>query len=286
MGLSVHYTLSLPGDPPLADVEARVYRSASRTLRGAAALLDDSSDEPLRRGVAACRREGLCRCKWVADAWGASDDVAIFVDDEGHAELASVRGERTGFAPYDATAVVSFILRPSPGTETGGLGVARSPMSITVPNAKSAEIEPRTLAIPYARWPWRGRDSIKTQYSGHARFGGIDHFVRSHLTVIAALDAARDEGFELDVVDDGGYFEHRDVEKLLAELARWNHLVARVAGAFSDAFRGRVDGTLASPIAARADFERLEAGPVREERPPRWSPIVEELIDRTRAVRR
>lgn len=277
MGLSVNYSLSLPGDPPLDEVEARVRALHARC--GELPLfwmtrVESLSGESLRRA----REKGY--------VWGASDDVAIHVDGNGHAKLASDRERPTRYPSYDATTVVSFIWRPSPGTETGGLGVARSAMSITVPNAKSPAIEPRTLAIPYARSPWRGRDSIKTQYSGQARFGGIDHFLKSHLTVVAALDAARDEGFELDVFDDGGYFEHRDVDALLAELDRWNHLVARVAGGFIDALRGRVDGTIAAPIAARADFERVEAGPVREERPARWSPIVEELLDRTRAVKR
>ncbi len=58
--------------------------------------------------------------------------------------------------------------------------------------------------------------------------------------------------------DDGKYWRHRSEQKLLAELNKWDELIAGFTGRLSDAL-GEVPGALVAPIKARPDFEHLEA---------------------------
>jgi hypothetical protein len=72
------------------------------------------------------------------------------------------------------------------------------------------------------------------------------------------------------VHDDGGYFESRDEDKLLAELEACNRAVAAIAGHIKDALSRlfRVD-VIEAPITQHPDFERLEAeGRYRPRKPP------------------
>ena len=58
--------------------------------------------------------------------------------------------------------------------------------------------------------------------------------------------------------DDAKYWRHRDEGKLLAELHRWDQLIAGFAGRLGDAL-GDAPGALEAPIKDRPDFEYLEA---------------------------
>src|SRR5205085_10576436 len=79
-------------------------------------------------------------------------------------------------------------------------------------------------------WSWWC--SCKTQYACNT---SEEHFVTVHTSLIAMLDAARDAGLELDVHDEGDYWETRSRGKLLGHVRQMNHLVARLTGALSDA---------------------------------------------------
>ena len=62
------------------------------------------------------------------------------------------------------------------------------------------------------------------------------------------------------VRDEAGYFESRDTTELLQRVAEMNRIVARFAGAFSDAFAEAGGDTkqVQGAIFEHPDFERLE----------------------------
>jgi hypothetical protein len=100
--------------------------------------------------------------------------------------------------------------------------------------------------------------ACKTQYAARADRGGVENFLRAHLAIIAVVDECRRLGMTVKVSDDGGYWRHRNVERLVRELAKWDELVAGFVGQLGDALGDRV-GILVAPIKERSDFEHLEA---------------------------
>ena len=81
-----------------------------------------------------------------------------------------------------------------------------------------------------------------------------EHFIKCHLTVIAGLDLAQSLGLRVEVLDEGGYWEARDVTALLKELHIWNEAIAAFAGSLGDAHGGEVQ----APIKDHPEFELLE----------------------------
>ena len=133
---------------------------------------------------------------------------------------------------------IGFAVSPGRGSEPAALGLARF----------AWEDGP-------SRWSWWC--CCKTQYASAI---GDDHLIQCHTSVIALLDAAKRIGFECDVRDETGYFESRDSADLLRRVAEMNRIVARFAGAFSDAF-GEAGGDtkrVKGAIFEHPDFERLE----------------------------
>jgi hypothetical protein len=98
----------------------------------------------------------------------------------------------------------------------------------------------------------------KTQYAGLPQYGGEDNFLTAHESLIALLDRARELGLQTDVHDDGGYWEDRDRDHLLQQLAEWNGLVAALAGQLKDKMGAGPQGVQA-PILTAPNFEHLEA---------------------------
>lgn len=102
---------------------------------------------------------------------------------------------------------------------------------------------------------WRWRSFCKTQYASNPNCGGIENFLRCHLSVVALLDHAKTLGILEDVSDEGDYWIKRDVEALAKEVGGWNEMIASGAGRLRDLFGGGVR----SPITAFQDYEHLEA---------------------------
>jgi hypothetical protein len=100
--------------------------------------------------------------------------------------------------------------------------------------------------------------SCKTQYAGNPKLGGEANFLKAHLSLIELLDRIKATGMKMQVRDDSLYANHRDVDRLLRSLRDWDAIIARVAGAFSDAL-GQHPESVIAPIKARPDFEHLEA---------------------------
>ncbi len=98
----------------------------------------------------------------------------------------------------------------------------------------------------------------KTQYAGNPKLGGEANFLKAHLSLIELLDKIHAAGLNVRIRDDTRYAKHRDIDRLLRELRKWDAIVARIAGSFGDAL-GNESGSLIAPIKERPDFEHLEA---------------------------
>jgi hypothetical protein len=135
---------------------------------------------------------------------------------------------------------------PGPGCETAHFGLCHFPETVVV--------EGKEFPMGWGEG-WHYHTWCKTQYADRV---SRDHFLRSHLGVVAILDAFRARGVEVNARDASGYWEHRDRAELERQVDEWNRIVAAVAGAIKDATE-EVPGCVASPIFAAPDFEHLEA---------------------------
>jgi hypothetical protein len=96
---------------------------------------------------------------------------------------------------------------------------------------------------------WRGSSFAKTQYASTV---AAQHFLKCHLTISAALDAANTLGLLESGSDEGGYWDDRDVQKLLTTVGRWNAMMAAFVGGWE-----RTTGeNLPAQIKSHPEFER------------------------------
>ncbi len=98
---------------------------------------------------------------------------------------------------------------------------------------------------------WRGSSFAKTQYASTV---AAQHFLKCHLTITAALDAAKTAGLLESVFDESEFWDDRDVEKLLTTVGRWNAMMAAFVGGMELA----TGESLPAPIKQHPEFERLE----------------------------
>jgi hypothetical protein len=74
---------------------------------------------------------------------------------------------------------------------------------------------------PVEGWHWSF--SCCTQHASRTEHGGLENFLRCHLAVISLLDAIKQAGLaEVEVKDDGGYWERRDPKWLADAVRAWN----------------------------------------------------------------
>lgn len=160
------------------------------------------------------------------------------------------------------------------GSETAMFGLASHPPVvvhredvITYPKGCS---ESRQLNAGEAiEFPTRLRgwysfsNCCKTQYAANPKYGGIPNFLRAHLSIFSTMDYAKQIGLKTYIRDDARYWKHRDQTKLLAELKKWDELIAGFTGRLTDAIGGQIPGSIVAPIKNRPDFEHLEAKGVK-----------------------
>jgi hypothetical protein len=102
----------------------------------------------------------------------------------------------------------------------------------------------------------------KTQYAGNPKLGGEANFLKAHLSLIELLDQFQVAGVKVRIRDDTRYAQHRDVDRLLRSLRKWDAIIARFVGKLGDML-GDQAGPLVAPIKERPDFEHLEAKGIR-----------------------
>ena len=103
---------------------------------------------------------------------------------------------------------------------------------------------------------WLWTSFCKTQYASNPKLGGVENFLRCHLSLIRLLDHARELGMLKHVSDEGGYWEKRDVQALVQEVGEWNEAIAGFAGQLKDQLTGQ---GMEAAITRFSDFEHLEA---------------------------
>lgn len=158
-----------------------------------------------------------------------------------------IEGVSISFVP--AKHIIAFSTWPGEGCEQANFGFCLYPRSAKMPSGKKQ-------ATHKAGWCWHS--FCKTQYASDPQCGGVANFVLCHQCVIGMLDFVKQTGLAtVEVEDEGGYWEKRNLESLIKEIGKWNEFVA---GAIS-AFRSMTDaqGALEAPITKFQNFEHLEA---------------------------
>jgi hypothetical protein len=140
---------------------------------------------------------------------------------------------------------IAFTTNPGEGCEPANFGLCWYPVAV----------EQHGETIPTGLDGWHWQSFCKTQYASDPREGGIENFLQCHLTIIRLLDRARDLGMLSEVQDEGEFWEHRDVAKLVKTIGEWNRQIAGFVGRFKDQF----GGDFIAPITDYPNFEHLEA---------------------------
>ena len=242
MGLHLCYELALPADVREAEAAGLVARlhayartlpvaDVSRVIRLAGRPL---ADRPRLRGLCYNALEDVAH---LSATWAREELYrrAIGIDDEDTTAYWNVR------VPPDVPAVaLGFAVAPGAGSEPASFGVAR----LTAP------AEHRALG-----WWWHR--CTKTQY---ASLHGDAHLLRVHGSLVDVLVEAERIGFATTIRDEFGYWPERDPAILFAAAREMNAVVAKIAGAFTDAVRdaGGDSRAVDGAIFAHPDFERLE----------------------------
>ena len=154
--------------------------------------------------------------------------------------------------------VVAFTTSPGNGCEDANFGLALYPSVILLP--KQVGEHQRSLRTGLKGWCWSS--FCKTQYASSPEAGGVENFLRCHLSVIRMLDHAKELGILGTVNDEGDFWEKRDVAALAREVGDWNESMAALVGRLKDMF----GGDFQAPITQFPDFEHLEARGTRRKK--------------------
>jgi len=145
--------------------------------------------------------------------------------------------------------LIAFNVEVGDGCEPANFGLCQYPGTV--------DFCGKTVRTKLSGWRWRS--FCKTQYASNPNSGGVENFLRCHLSVVTLLDYAKTLGILEDVSDEGDYWIKRDMKALAQEVGEWNEMIAAGAGKLKDLLGTGVE----SPITAYPDFEHLEANGVR-----------------------
>ena len=137
---------------------------------------------------------------------------------------------------------IAFNVWPGEGCESATFGLA---------------IYPKENESDRHSWSWSS--FCKTQYASNPEYGGIEHFVKCHLSIIKLLDEAKKMDMIYRVSDEGGYWKKRNLQELISCVEEYNTLVAAVVGGLGDIFGQASHVESYSPISEFPNFEYLEA---------------------------
>lgn len=208
------------------------------------------------------------------EEWRTDDDVAE--DDEAAVHLLKMLGSQYGkkrmadgedrWIDIPPKHVMAFSITPADGSETAVFGLAAHPPMVEFPYREETHLIETGLAGVYS---WT--QACKTQYAGLQQHGGVENFLKAHLSLVKLLDRIAKLPVTLQVSDDSGYWEHRDEAQLRKQLVSWNGLVAALAGQMKDQLGTDPDTGIQAPILSAPDFEHLEAKGLAE-----WSEPTDE----------
>jgi hypothetical protein len=146
--------------------------------------------------------------------------------------------------------IIAFTTTPGEGCEPANFGLCRYPRTF-----RSQEGRELPSSAP-AGWSWQS--FCKTQYASNPELGGVESFLKCHLSIVRLLDAAGELGLKPEVSDESGYWENRRVELLVEEVGRWNQAIAGLAGQMKDLL-GDQRKDVQSEITRFPNYEHLEA---------------------------
>lgn len=225
MGLTLHYTLRLPSDRSHAEVLSRLATIRARAAEQPVEYVSPLFD--LSNGVEPTDPEAVRARYWLMMS---SEFVADPYIEDGKPRYVG-----------DTASTIGFTVYPGEGSEPATFALMRR------------RCEPGSSE----EWYWWC--ACKTQYACNE---GEEHFFTVHTSLIAMLDAARGAGLELDVHDEGEYWETRSRSTLLRHVGHMNHIVAALGGALSDALGAEHE--VKAEIFKHPRFERLEMGELPE----------------------
>jgi hypothetical protein len=222
MGLTIHYTLSLPRNVrvPAHRLVARLHAKAEKYCHAenGVRVFEPTTDAA------------------ELDRWACAFLTFPDPDDPETVHAVSIPPIEGGIFPVSI----------GQDCEPLWLGLCRYPATV--------QHDGRAMpTVQNAGWRFSGR--CKTQY---ASVHGWEHFRRCHTTVIALVRCAVDLGIRVRIIDEGDWWPHRSDSALQRLLEKNNQLVAALGGALKD--QSSADGPrVVAPIFAHPNFERLEA---------------------------
>lgn len=191
----------------------------------------------------------------VVEFQGQDADQAFTPKDDPHNWLKiQAMGFTEQFHRVTPLHIIAFDTWPGEGCEAANFGFCRYPATVEVPAEHGRT---KKIATNLNGWCWGS--FCKTQYASNPQCGGVQHFLRCHLCVVKMLDFIKKTGLvAVEVKDEGGYWQHRDLSKLAKEVGEWNEFIAAFAGILKD--QASQDGVvIESAIAGFGNFEHLEA---------------------------
>ena len=143
--------------------------------------------------------------------------------------------------------LIAFTTTPGDGCEQANFGLCLYPTMLEVHDGLRIQTN-------LSGWSWHS--FCKTQYASNPEVGGVENFLRCHLSVIRLLDHARELGILGEVSDEGGYWEKRDINAIAQTVGEWNTMIAGIAGQLKDQIGSN---QVQSEITKFPNFEHLEA---------------------------
>jgi hypothetical protein len=230
MGLTIHYKLKAKGSEAKARklIEQLHQQAHDLPFKEVGDLVDLAGDE----------------CDF--DQRAKDDPLRwLLIQSQGSVSLSHLPGEsKYSSRRVSPTRMIAFTAWPGEGCEESNLGLCQYPATV--------EHRGRQIRTKLSGWCWSS--FCKSQYSSDPRCGGVENFLRCHLTVIAMLDKAKELGCLESASDEGEFYENRNVEALVKEIGSWNQLIAAFGGKLKDVLGGGIE----MPIADYPNFEQLE----------------------------
>ena len=251
MGLTIHVTVRLPASLTPDEVTSRVaalHQVVAQLLmrsQTAIVLLDESR---IRHALS-----DRSRSPWRWAVVQHQHHLAYRHDHRGipYQVNGGEHGAGTCYRMIPAQRLIGFTCLPGEGCEPLNLFIGSFPTSTMVDCQGDQHDYPsgqRRLMLPTPRW--RGSAFCKTQYASDPAAGGVTNFLKCHLLVIAALDAAQAAGFVVEVHDEGGYWQHRSIPRLVREIADWNAFLLSVGDQIRSRFGPQVQCAITPERAA------------------------------------
>jgi len=239
MGLTIHYTLSLPSKTPISLIREKLSALRQRCLD----LPFEHVSDLLEFSGKYCNYDGTDdpSVRWFLIQAGEH----VYYDFEARGNPQALKQPDNGSYAIKAipSRIFGFTAQPGFGCEPANIGLRLMPKTVEVPKSDGSKGKLKVSG------GWRWSSFCKTQYAGDAQT-----VLRCHLSVVAMLDAARELGFGVEANDEGGLYERRDVDAFLKELGHQNEMVAAFAGVLKDSAGKGVE----APIFSNPEFERLE----------------------------